>query len=839
MAAEEAKKVRKASYFRHFVKDELQRFGKDVYDLTLKFTSSAVTLDKAAAVRYLMAKGNLEELLVAYKNLSGEFGRALQLHKATPSKTIEKLKPGTIDEILKDPKSIDDILNAHGGFEAVQKEAEKFVKAYEANPDSIGKPLKLIGKKGGWGASTIEYWMNSILSGPKTQNVNGLSGLHVSLMAPIELASGKALTGQFRAAGRDLKRYVYLAENSMESLRAAGSAIWNNRAILDEVTTSTGDRAYGESAITNTLINSRLLNSTLGVETTRFMAKVLGGTVTLPSRLLMGGDEFFKQLNYRSAMKAGLVEQALKDGMTSPPQIAEFVHKEFNRIVDDGQYYNRKKVFSQASSYSEEELIEQLKRQNNKVLKELGDISTDRMEYLKAKNAYVNWEMNKRSPLAEKARKHARAVTFTEELADDRGTFIKLSRTVQGIPNAVPAMRLVLPFTRTPSNIIQHVFERTPVNLLSVSQQNTWYGLRKDVFNPDNPEVRAEALGRIFTGSTLLTVGYFLGINGQITGGGPTDPARRRVLEDTGWQPYSVKVGDSYVSYRRADPYSSIFGIMADIVDIYQHGDETTRDETEALGMALLVSLANNVNNKTYLTGVTKFANALSRPENFVGSMFRSTAAGFIPNIIGQSVHSTDDEIKDLRNLSDTLKARIPFFSEDAPPRRNMFGEALTYPRAGIPVVDSINPFDYSSTSSDVLKQELAQIGHGFSAPRSLKNGVELREYKNTSGQSAYDRWLELHGKVKINGKTLRQTITQLMKSRDYKKLPYQSIEGLDNSPRVRAINRILSKYRAKAFSQMLREFPDVRQRDEMNLLIRQARRTGKSYEELLAIANQ
>jgi hypothetical protein len=152
---------------------------------------------------------------------------------------------------------------------------------------------------------------------------------------------------------------------------------------------------------------------------------------------------------------------------------------------------------------------------------------------------------------------------------------------------------------------------------------------------------------------------------------------------------------------------------------------------------------------------------------------------------------------------------------------------------------DFMSPFDYSHTTSDILKKELAEIGHPFSSPRSLKNGVELREHMNDSGQSAYDRWLELHGSVKLNGKTFRQAMTRLLRSRDYKQLPYEAIEGLENSPRVREINKILSKYRAKAFSQMLREFPDVRQRDEINLLIKQARRTGRSYEELLALTNQ
>ena len=243
-----------------------------------------------------------------------------------------------------------------------------------------------------------------------------------------------------------------------------------------------------------------------------------------------------------------------------------------------------------------------------------------------------------------------------------------------------------------------------------------------------------------------------------------------------------------------------------------------------------------NLANKTYLTGVTRLSDAITKPETAGSSYMRSTAGSFVPNFLTQMNRSFEDENKDIKNWIDTFRSRLPGFSEGVAPRRNMFGEPVI--KQGAIGPDFMSPFDYSHTTSDALKLELAQIGHPFSSPRSLKNGVELREHIDSSGQSAYDRWLELHGSVKINGQSMRQAITRLLKSRNYKRLPYEAIEGLENSPRVREINKILSKYRAKAFSQMLREFPDVRQRDGINLLIKQARRTGRSYEELLALTN-
>jgi len=843
LAREDAEQIREISMNRVAIVETSLRFLGKTYEAAKSFADpNSTKMDRAGAIRYLKSKTDAQRIDIAHGRVSGEMGRALNLHHASNTKLPRTLTVDELEQVLKDTKQVDDIIEANGGLAAIQKDARLFMMAYDVNP---AKALKVHSQKGGFGKSVIEYWMNAILSGPTTQAVNALSGVLTTTISPLEKAIGRAITGDMSGAAQQLKRYVYLAQSIDDALGQGWKAFCENKAQLDELTSSTGERGYSQSVITHTMIEKRMLESTVGVEAAHFIAKALGNVVTAPSRSLMAVDEVFKQLNYRSSMKAGLAEKAIADGITNPRLIAEFVDTEFNRIVDDGQFYTRQKVYKQALEMSDAQLLAGLERQKNPILKDIGETAEPGGSLAKedgsfnrvaAQSHYIDWEMANISPLADQALKHARDMTFTTPLSRDRGTFISISKDISNASNNNPLVRLVVPFVRTPANIIQHVIDRTPLGALSFSNREGFNILRKELFSAD-PTVKADAIGRLMTGSALLTSGYMLALQGKITGGGPSDRNKRKVLEDSGWKPYSVKIGDTYTSFRRLDPYSSFFGIMADVADIYANGDETTRDETEAAGMALLVAMAKNLTDKTYLTGMTRVSNALSNPDRFMGSWARSTVGSFVPNVLTQANRSIDDEHKDIRTMLDTIKSRLPFYSKDAPPRRNLFGEVVT--KQGALGPDFISPFDYSETTSDVLKKELAQIGHGFSSPRSEKNGVELRAYMNDSGQSAYDRWLELHGSVKLNGKTFRQAMTRLLKSRDYKKLPYEAVEGLENSPRVREINKILSKYRAKAFSQMLREFPDVRQRDEINLLIKQARRTGRSYEELLALTNQ
>ena len=61
-------------------------------------------------------------------------------------------------------------------------------------------------------------------------------------------------------------------------------------------------------------------------------------------------------------------------------------------------------------------------------------------------------------------------------------------------------------------------------------------------------------------------------MRGEISGAGPTDPQQRAAMLANGWQPYSVKIGDTWYSYRRLDPFASILGPTADLVELASDG---------------------------------------------------------------------------------------------------------------------------------------------------------------------------------------------------------------------------------------------------------------------------
>ena len=76
-----------------------------------------------------------------------------------------------------------------------------------------------------------------------------------------------------------------------------------------------------------------------------------------------------------------------------------------------------------------------------------------------------------------------------------------------------------------------------------------------------------KAWAEMTIGSTIAGLGMSWAFDGNISGGGDPDPNKRRVQMASGWQPYSIKVGDKWYSYNRIQPLGTLLGMAADVAD--------------------------------------------------------------------------------------------------------------------------------------------------------------------------------------------------------------------------------------------------------------------------------
>jgi len=503
-------------------------------------------------------------------------------------------------------------------------------------------------------------------------------------------------------------------------------------------------------------------------------------------------------------------------------------------MLADGQHYNYTNVRLKA----EQEAIEKFKgvkkvKERNKLIK------SHVLTYMKD-----NWD-EENGNIAAKALQYGREVTYTQSLdSPDRAGLVRATGGFNKLLNQYPALRLVAPFVRTPTNLLSFYLNRTAgasIDMMKLGKSVAMQKVRKEVAEEVATSKNAsEILGRFATGS-LFTYGAITAYNsGKLTGGGPKDPERRRLMEASGWQPYSMRVGDKWYSYKRFDPFATFLGVVADVAEsINEQGQEDDSSVLEAVVGHAIFATSRNVMSKSYLTGLARFGNVLTNPEQYSDSYLESTVASGLPfsGLLGQTAGS-EEHYKEIRGILDAVRARYGLTSEtdleglgiktQLDTKRNVFGEPLSRPHLFKPF-----PVHYTEIKDDEVMQEMVRLKRPFGPPKKITNGIDTTKYFNNKGVSFYDRWQENHGKVRLQGRTLKQALKALIKTREYQSLspePYDSLE----SPRVTEIRKILRKYRQEAWARTLNQFPEVAKENRRNKQIKHYRSLGQSIQPLL-----
>ena len=255
-----------------------------------------------------------------------------------------------------------------------------------------------------------------------------------------------------------------------------------------------------------------------------------------------------------------------------------------------------------------------------------------------------------------KAREEAQYRTFQKQL----GNF---GTKVMSLRDSVYPMKYIIPFIKTPTNIMKFTLERTPANFAKVM-----WDFRKGKITAEqlSSELSKPVLGSLISAAAVLYV-----LDGTITGGAPKNKKERELKYASGWQPYSIKIGDTYYSYSRLEPIGSILGLTADFVNTVKHADEKTSNE---IASELVLSVTKNLSSKTFLSGLSKFMDALSDPEHYGATYVEQLAGSLVPSGVAAVARSVDPNMREVESPLDSIKARIPMMSKSLPYREGAYG---------------------------------------------------------------------------------------------------------------------------------------------------------------------
>jgi len=297
---------------------------------------------------------------------------------------------------------------------------------------------------------------------------------------------------------------------------------------------------------------------------------------------------------------------------------------------------------------------------------------------------------------------------------------------------------VVFPFARTPVNIFRQVIERTPFAPASKRFREAFKkgGAPRDI-----------ALARAALGTTMMGATVAATTEGMITGAGPSSSKKRAALKRQGWQPYSIKVGDKYHSYKRVEPIGTIIGVVATATEQYMDNpNEDTFNKMRMVAGAFIQATTD----KSFMTGFNQFATLIDDPNGWGKNIPGQIATSFVPasSFLRTLRNMNDKYFRNTDGVWDQIANIIPFYSEKLTPKRDAWGQPIE--RVGT------IPGTTTEAISDKLETELFNLQFYPSVHSNTFNAWEW-------DAEGYDKYLETVGEAK------REVFEQLIETDEYK----------------------------------------------------------------------
>ena len=213
----------------------------------------------------------------------------------------------------------------------------------------------------------------------------------------------------------------------------------------------------------------------------------------------------------------------------------------------------------------------------------------------------------------------AQVMTFTN---DPKGVWSTLVRTAN-----LPGMKIIVPFSKTPTNIVKEVFDRTfnysPIyKALKQNLPDNMQGI--DPFGAGKISGREfdKALSKLVLGNSIFFAMASLA-NGDygddiiINGSGPTNRKARRYMTSAKVPQYSIGVKQDngeykYITFSRLDPLSGILAMASDYA--YYSKQEDDMGVLMNLAKAGSLAIAEYAMNLPFLQGVSDIFQMAGNP---------------------------------------------------------------------------------------------------------------------------------------------------------------------------------------------------------------------------------
>lgn len=312
--------------------------------------------------------------------------------------------------------------------------------------------------------------------------------------------------------------------------------------------------------------------------------------------------------------------------------------------------------------------------------------------------------------------KYAKEDTFQEDLG------VNMQRMSDMIDN-VPMMKYVVPFVKTPTNIIKRTAQYIPLAgriVYKTPLGNMFFKEYSQIMRGSDETAKAIYRGREGVGVMTAMVFGTLGFNGLSTGAGPRDYEDKKRWEMEGIQPHSVKIGGVWVSNRFLGPIGILMSAYSDLGMVAER--RGSYESFNDLRNQLIYTTAGSLLDQSWLKGLVGSLEyltdaAMGQRDINVDDAVASLSRALIPyqaalrswsNTLVPGMREYNNEFEKV------LAETIPGLKSQLGAERVSLKDGKPLTNAGYSALNQITPFNLNEVRTDPVIGQLNDLGVTF-----------------------------------------------------------------------------------------------------------------------------
>lgn len=346
----------------------------------------------------------------------------------------------------------------------------------------------------------------------------------------------------------------------------------------------------------------------------------------------------------------------------------------------------------------------------------------------------------------------------------------------QGDNKAAKALSIaydaVMPFRKTPANILTTGLDYSPVGIAKAVKQAAVDVKSGKATAADAVDSLCEGL----TGTGILALGAYLASEGLLNLRAGDDDDEEAFNKTLGHQDYALELGGrSYTldwAVPAAIPLFAGAALVEGGMDFGGLMDAVSNIGDVVLETSMLSTFNDIIRNISYADN--PMASAVGRVASSYASQFLPTVGGKVASALDDTVRKsyvesgTSQLERDAKYFGQTVLRKTPFAREAMQPSIDMWGEEVSNGDPLLRIIqNSVSPSTIKEIKNDAVTQEVRRLyeATGEGLPSAAEKSFVV------NGERKYLTGEEYTEYAKVMGQTRRQVLEPLLKSKGYQKL--------------------------------------------------------------------